>query len=269
VAYIRTLNKDSLAVGFLLGKAKVAPSNGHTIPRLELWAAVIAVELAEITKEPLNFKKEDFHFYSDSSVVLHYISAETRRFHVNVANRVSCIRLFRKPEQWKHVPTDDNPADIATRKFATADLSNSMWLIGHSLLRNVEIHDLDKHYLLVDADSDREIKTEIVGLKTTLESVLGSECFTRYSTGNSLVRALSTLKRFVWKVKKLSTTNDRDLLESTEKLIIREVQYEAYSTEVETIRDCKDSPKHNPLLPLSPILDGEGILCVGGRISRK
>jgi hypothetical protein len=85
VAYIRTLNKDSLAVGFLLGKAKVAPSNDHTIPRLELWAAVIAVELAEITKEQLNFKKEDFHFYSDSRVVLGYISAETRIFHVNVA----------------------------------------------------------------------------------------------------------------------------------------------------------------------------------------
>eukprot|EP00105_Crassostrea_gigas_P001102 XP_011413128.1 PREDICTED: uncharacterized protein LOC105317986 [Crassostrea gigas] len=80
-------------------KAKVAPSHGHAIPRFELCFAVVAVELAEVAKEQLHLKKEDFHFYSDSRVVLGYISAETRRFHVYVANRVSRIRAFCGPEQ--------------------------------------------------------------------------------------------------------------------------------------------------------------------------
>lgn len=35
----------SIEQGFLIGKAKIAPSNGHTIPRLELCAAVIANEI--------------------------------------------------------------------------------------------------------------------------------------------------------------------------------------------------------------------------------
>lgn len=51
VAYIKTMNEDSSDIGFLLGKAKVAPSHGHTIPRLELCSAVVAVELAEVAKE--------------------------------------------------------------------------------------------------------------------------------------------------------------------------------------------------------------------------
>lgn len=57
VAYIKTMNEDSSDIGFLLGKAKVAPSHGHTIPRLELCSAVVAVELAEVAKEQLNLKK--------------------------------------------------------------------------------------------------------------------------------------------------------------------------------------------------------------------
>jgi hypothetical protein len=48
VAYLRTLDKDGNPdLGFVLGKAKVAPTNGHTIPRLELCAAVLAVGIAQ------------------------------------------------------------------------------------------------------------------------------------------------------------------------------------------------------------------------------
>jgi hypothetical protein len=47
VAYLRPLDKDGNPdLGFVLGKAKVAPTNGHTILRLELCAAVLAVEIA-------------------------------------------------------------------------------------------------------------------------------------------------------------------------------------------------------------------------------
>jgi hypothetical protein len=53
-AYLRTLDKDGNPdLGFVLGKAKVAPTNGHTIPRLELCAAVLAVEIAQCALEQL------------------------------------------------------------------------------------------------------------------------------------------------------------------------------------------------------------------------
>lgn len=48
VSYKRTSYKDgSQQVGFILGKSKLAPTLGHTIPRLELYAAVLAVEIAQ------------------------------------------------------------------------------------------------------------------------------------------------------------------------------------------------------------------------------
>lgn len=48
VSYVRVVSKDgSRHTGFVMGKAKVAPKHGTTIPRLELCAPVLAVEVAE------------------------------------------------------------------------------------------------------------------------------------------------------------------------------------------------------------------------------
>ncbi|VDI13795.1 Hypothetical predicted protein [Mytilus galloprovincialis] len=74
VAYIRTTEKDgSTHLGFVLGKAKVAPKHGHTIPRLELCAAVLAVELYETICEELKTEFQQVQFFTDSKVVLGYI----------------------------------------------------------------------------------------------------------------------------------------------------------------------------------------------------
>jgi hypothetical protein len=42
-----------------LGKAEVSPTNGHTIPTLELCAAVLSVEIADIVKQELNIDSKD------------------------------------------------------------------------------------------------------------------------------------------------------------------------------------------------------------------
>ncbi|XP_042586327.1 uncharacterized protein LOC122138311 [Cyprinus carpio] len=41
-------DNGSCTVGFVIGKAKLAPLSAHTVPRLELGAAVLAVEVAEL-----------------------------------------------------------------------------------------------------------------------------------------------------------------------------------------------------------------------------
>lgn len=47
VSYLKAFFPDgSASTGFLLGKSKVAPVSGHTIPRLELCAAVLAIEVS-------------------------------------------------------------------------------------------------------------------------------------------------------------------------------------------------------------------------------
>ncbi|XP_037572307.1 uncharacterized protein LOC119454449 [Dermacentor silvarum] len=88
VEYLRVTDKQgNRHVGFVMGKAKLAPQPEHTIPRLELCAAVLAVEMADSILRELDFQPNSVTFYTDSKVVLGYIHNETRRFYVYVANR--------------------------------------------------------------------------------------------------------------------------------------------------------------------------------------
>ena len=54
VGYLLAKSKDQKELGFILGKAKVAPWHGRTIPRLELCAAVLSTEIALIFSEQLD-----------------------------------------------------------------------------------------------------------------------------------------------------------------------------------------------------------------------
>ncbi|VDI11884.1 Hypothetical predicted protein [Mytilus galloprovincialis] len=53
-----------------MGKAKVAPLHGHCIPRFELCAAVLAVQISETVSTELDIDRNLFRFFSDSKVVL-------------------------------------------------------------------------------------------------------------------------------------------------------------------------------------------------------
>lgn len=52
VAYIRSTDlAGQCHVGFIMKKSKLAPKPAHTVPWLELCAAVLAVDLYEILKD--------------------------------------------------------------------------------------------------------------------------------------------------------------------------------------------------------------------------
>ncbi|XP_063743151.1 uncharacterized protein LOC134866887 [Eleginops maclovinus] len=135
VAYVRTTDASSnVEVGFMFGKAKLAPRPETTIPRLELCAAVLAVEIADVIVDEMDTIFDAVTFYSDSKVVLGYIHNESRRFYVYVSNRVQRIRRSTSPKQWKHVPSSQNPADHGSRSVPAGSLTHTSWLCGPPFL---------------------------------------------------------------------------------------------------------------------------------------
>ena len=51
VAYLRVVDSEGQRhVGFVMGKSKLAPRPAHTIPHLELCAAVLTVEMYELIR---------------------------------------------------------------------------------------------------------------------------------------------------------------------------------------------------------------------------
>lgn len=166
VAYLRTKDmKGQCHIGFVMGKAKLAPLPEHTIPRLELCAALLAVELAHTIAREMNIEIKDTEFYTDSNVVLGYIYNETRRFYVYVSNRVLRIRRSTHPKQWHFVPTKHNPADLATRAVPANCLWDTTWFTGPAFLYNSEHNTSESEtFSLIDAVKDAEVRPQVSAL---------------------------------------------------------------------------------------------------------
>ncbi len=78
-------------------------------------------------------------FWTDSKIVLGYISNEARRFHVFVANRVERIKQSTESAQWRYVTSEENPADHASRGLSADQLLTSNWFTGPDLLWQKEL----------------------------------------------------------------------------------------------------------------------------------
>jgi hypothetical protein len=66
---------------------------------------------------------------------LYWINSSSSSLKTFVSNRVGEIQTNSAPEKWRHVPTEVNPADIATRITKIAELANKeLWWKGPSFL---------------------------------------------------------------------------------------------------------------------------------------
>ncbi|XP_068227672.1 uncharacterized protein [Palaemon carinicauda] len=271
VAYLRTTDiSGTPSLGFVLGKAKVAPTGGHTIPRLELCAAVLAIEIAQYITDNLDISIERVKYHTDSKVVLGYINNETRRFYTYVANRVERIRRFFDSSQWNYVPTHHNPADSETRSFEAHEIHNSEWLFGPKHLTLQQEEASETKFQLVDPDSDKEvcINVDIKKICATLAHNIGIDRFLHFSTWDSLVRGVAFLKRFCRSHRAVETPSltSVDSYINAVNFIIRSVQSEVYRVGMDCLQQNEPVPKCSQIANLNPFLDEQGILRVGGRI---
>lgn len=282
VAYLKVIKDDGEChVGFVLGKAKLVPSSAHTIPRLELGAAVLAVEMAELIESELDISVDTLRFYTDSKVVLGYIYNQTRRFYVYVSNRVQRIRKSTKPEQWHYVCTTQNPADHATRSVPAAELASTTWLSGPPFLSLPEgvATSGEESYGLIDPDADVDVRSHATTLSMPSSS-LGSHRFERFSSWKSLVRAIAFLTHIIQSQRREVKTkvdscsgwhqcekpHTAEELSKAVTLIVKCVQRETYSKEFTCLVAGKDISKDSSLRKLNPYVDEEGLLRIGGRL---
>ncbi|KAF2347858.1 Retrotransposon Pao, partial [Trinorchestia longiramus] len=133
--YLRSVNTDGkVQVSFVTGSSKVSPRSATSVPRLELCVAVDASRAHCEVLEELQMSVEATTFYTDSLIVMGYLSNKSKRFSRYVSRRVQMILSASSASQWTYVPTDKNPADIATRPISPVDLGESIWLTGPDFL---------------------------------------------------------------------------------------------------------------------------------------
>jgi hypothetical protein len=89
-----------------------------------------------VIKETYPTEPENTFFWTDSAVCLHWINTPAKSFKAFVAHRIGEIQNYTTQNQWRHVPTLENPADIGTRKITVAELKTSkLWWEGPKFLK--------------------------------------------------------------------------------------------------------------------------------------
>ena len=70
--------------------------------------------------------------WADSKVALYWVKSVTKKWNIQVENRVSEIRENLCVDFWRYVPTDCNSADVATRYNKKLKFEEVLWWKGPS-----------------------------------------------------------------------------------------------------------------------------------------
>ncbi|XP_036346099.1 uncharacterized protein LOC118755367, partial [Rhagoletis pomonella] len=257
----------------ITSKAKVTPQNLITIPRVELCGAVLATTVAKWAQQHLQQRCGEIpiYYWTDATIVLHWIAGDIHRWKLYVANRVAKILSVSLPSQWSHVKTQDNPADCATRGLTPTQLQQfDLWWIGPAWLRQ------DKSTWPISSSSPDDIDstaTEEKPAKVLALSIITEPSFLlRYSSYIKLVRITARLLRFFYNLRKTRkedrhsgplTTNE---LQQSLFRIVHMVQCETFGSEIRCIKSKINIPTTSKLVSLTPFLDGNEVLRIRGRL---
>ena len=173
-SYIRLINEQGrIHCALLMGKARVTPLKPVTVPRLELVAALLSVKISVLLQKELEYENIKDYFWTDSSIVLSYISNESRRFHVFVANRVQQIRNHTEPYQWRHVVSSKNPADMASRGVTVLEfMHRTEWFSGPKFLWEKSDIEAYKPVLELSPNDPEVKKVRVLQTKTEVHATI-------------------------------------------------------------------------------------------------
>ena len=177
-------------------------------------------------------------------------------------------------ENWNHVPTKDNPADLASRETTVQQLVDSqLWWTGPSWLAQESDTWPDLKPVQVDPPEKRELKVKdalaafTIAIQTQLEIVP----IEKYSSLRKIIRIMCYVLQFVKGLRK--SIDETALGPKNRRLakfhLVRIEQLKYLSEVYLTLSDNEELDKASNLRNLSPFMDKEfNILRVGGRLGQ-
>ncbi|XP_055622739.1 uncharacterized protein LOC129766247 [Toxorhynchites rutilus septentrionalis] len=270
--YLRYSHGDTIECTLVAAKTRVSPLKFHSIPRLELQAAVLGVRLASTVKESLSVNITRRIFWSDSPDVICWVNSDHRRFTPFVAHRVSEILDSTEPADWRWVPTKQNVADDGTKWVKLPDMSaEARWYTGPHFLMCTEKYWPQQP--TVTRTTETELRPYLLMHVQKTEPLL---CFSDFSSWRKMVNTIAYVLRFsnniIKRMKRQAVTNGHPSMEeltASESHLIRQAQEDAYPDEYTLLHQSGGAtlPKTSALYKLTPWIDKHGIMRIRGRIS--
>ncbi|XP_076660217.1 uncharacterized protein LOC143363535 [Halictus rubicundus] len=260
--YIRTINQSGkIKTQLLCAKSRVAPLKTISLARLELCGANLLATLYCSVRESLTHTISKTTFWTDSTIVLHWLAKSPSTLKTFVANRVAEIQGKTRIKNWRHVRTSDNPADLLSRGITAKELiDNSFWQFGPDWLGLDESVWPESRF-----ESPKEIP-ELRKVTCFASSVINAnEILQRFSCIKRLRRVIAYCLRFTNRNRCIGPLSVEEIHLANERILTL-IQQHSFSEEIHALKTGSELPSKSKLLCLSPFLDEKGILRVGGRL---
>ena len=262
--YLKVIAESDVSVNLVLGKSRVAPLKTVSIPRLELTAATLAARLSRFVLEELDVPDIQMFFWSDSMTVLRYLRNVSTRFKTFVAHRVQQIQDLTSVSSWNYVPSEKNPADLASRGLSASDEEKlGFWLNGPAFLKeNTEFTGLFEEPT-ADGGVLETRQCAAVSASNALDDLLN-----HYSSFYRLKRAVCWLVKFANFLRKkqvMPKISVEDMKSAERAHFEIRVQRKAFAAELKAIREKRPIPASSEIRGLVTKSD-DGLLRVDGRL---
>lgn len=256
-------------VNLIIAKSRVAPLSTVSIPRLELCASVHMIQLIETYGPQLNlsYNFEKIYCWTDSTIVWHWVQTPSYKLNTFVANRVALIESSNVDVVWRHVPSEENAADPGSRGVMPSEIPNlSLWWSGPDFLKGPE-EDWPNHPLPTPKESELEIKKSCTALISSSPSPTPLPVFPILETWDATLISLAWAYRFFQRTHNKNRVIGPLMLSevrAAETWILKSIQKEVFGNDIKALK--KGSLCSKKLQKLTPFLDKNGVLRVGGRL---
>ncbi|GFX50356.1 uncharacterized protein TNCV_338911 [Trichonephila clavipes] len=246
--YCKSKNlKSETLVRLITSKSRVAPIKSLTIPRLELCAAVLLAKLVKRVVAALQLETAEVYLWSDSMIVLAWLRKEPMDLKTFVQNRVAKIQELYPNQLWRHVPSDQNPADLVSRGVDPEKLlQQNLWFNGPTFLSGDDYPNRTINCREKLDEYNSELKNCVNEQIENFQSVLNihvndflNDLLNLSNNYITILRVLSFIFRFVENLKGINkvagplTTKE---FEKAETYLVKKVQEQEFSSDINHLK---------------------------------
>ena len=224
VVYMQQSVDGSVHTRMLTAKTRVAPMRSFCVTQLELCAALLGANLVEAvtsSSSDQRFPTSKFYAWIDSTVTLAWHQDFPRKWKTFVANLVAKIQNVIPSSNWNFEPTEENPAECASRGISAANLAkHSLWWNGPHWLEKkrrllAKAQSVEEHQPAVNDEVQRETLKQMT-MVVTQENNSIVQLLDQISSFGKPAGIFCYVKKFIQKAKQQSQKTFASITDPTQ-----------------------------------------------------
>ena len=216
----------------------------------------------------MDISTEKVYLWTDSTIVLAWLQKHPSTLKLYVSHRVSIILELFPSIIWRHISTNQNPADHCSRGLSPQELKTcKLWWNGPEWLL-LSPKEWPKS---ISFKNMPEVKAVVLSVAPVVEPVF--TLWNRYSSLNKLIRVVAYCLRFMISLtfpsyrtlpKPIKLLNPE--ISNARELVYHLSQLRYFGNDYHILKSGKPLPKSSKMCSLHPFVDNSNLIRVGGRL---